>query len=173
MLSLSFKKVKNNKLEILRNISVKTFIETFSSQNTVENMKQYLDSKMSLSKLKEELNNLNSFFYFIITNKVIIGYIKLNFESAQTENVFDGKAFEIERIYILSKFRRKGYGKIALENIFQIGRKKGYEKIWLGVWEYNKNAIAFYKHIGFKEFSKHSFLLGNDNQTDLLLEIKI
>ena len=39
--------------------------------------------------------------------------------------------------------------------------------------EYNKNAIEFYKHLGFKMFSKHSFLLGNDNQTDLLLKINI
>ena len=44
---------------------------------------------------------------------------------------------------------------------------------WLGVWEYNKNAIEFYKHMGFKKFSEHSFLLGDDNQTDLLLEIDI
>ena len=71
---------------------------------------------------------------------------------------FIGKAFEVERIYLLSKYSRKGYGRKAFENIFKIGRKKGYEKIWLGVWEYNKNAIEFYKHMGFKMFSKHSFL---------------
>ena len=69
--------------------------------------------------------------------------------------------------------KRKGYGRKAFENIFQIGKKKGYEKIWLGVWEYNKNAIEFYKHMGFKMFSKHLFLLGDDNQTDLLLKIDI
>ena len=128
---------------------------------------------MSLANLKEELNNMNSYFYFIIINSKIIGYTKLNFESAQTEKIFIGKAFEVERIYLLSKYSRKGYGRKAFENIFKIGRKKGYEKIWLGVWEYNKNAIEFYKHMGFKMFSKHSFLLGDDNQIDYLLKIDI
>ena len=172
-MDFNFKRIQNDKLEILRDISIKTFVETFASQNKEENIKQYLDTKMSLANLKKELNNLGSYFYFIILNKRIIGYTKLNFESAQTEEIFIDKAFEVERIYLLSKHSRKGYGRKAFENIFQIGRKKGYEKIWLGVWEYNKNAIEFYKHMGFKMFSKHSFLLGDDNQTDLLLKIDI
>ena len=172
-MDLSFKRIQNDKLELLRDISIKTFIETFESQNKKENIKQYLNTKMSLNNLKDELNNIYSYFYFIILKNKIIGYTKLNFESAQTEKIFIGKAFEVERIYLLSKYTRKGYGRKAFENIFQIGKKKGYEKIWLGVWEYNKNAIEFYKHLGFKMFSKHSFLLGNDNQTDLLLKINI
>lgn len=172
-MDLNFKRIQNDKLELLRDISIKTFIETFESQNKKENIKQYLNTKMSLNNLKDELNNIYSYFYFIILKNKIIGYTKLNFESAQTEKIFMGKAFEVERIYLLSKYTRKGYGRKAFENIFQIGKKKGYEKIWLGVWEYNKNAIEFYKHLGFKMFSKHSFLLGNDNQTDLLLKINI
>ena len=172
-MDLNFERIRNDKLDILRDVSVKTFIETFASQNKEENIKQYLDAKMSLANLKKELNNMNSYFYFIIVNNKIIGYTKLNFESAQTERIFIGKAFEVERIYLLSKYARKGYGRKAFEKIFQIGRKKGYEKVWLGVWEYNKNAIEFYKHMGFKMFSKHSFLLGDDNQTDLLLKIDI
>ena len=172
-MDLNFERIRNDKLDILRDISVKTFIETFASQNKEENIKQYLDTKMSLANLKEELNNMDSYFYFIILNNTIIGYTKLNFESAQTEKIFIGKAFEVERIYLLSKHSRKGYGRKAFENIFQIGKKKGMKKVWLGVWEYNKNAIEFYKHMGFKIFSKHSFLLGDDNQTDLLLKIDI
>ena len=172
-MDINFERIRDGKLDILRDISIKTFIETFASQNKEENIKKYLDTKMSIVNLKKELNNMNSYFYFIIINNKIIGYTKLNFGSAQTEEIFIDKAFEVERIYLLSKYSRKGYGRKAFENIFQIGRKKGYEKIWLGVWVYNKNAIEFYKHMGFKMFSKHSFLLGDDNQTDLLLKIDI
>ena len=87
-MDLNFERIRNDKLEILRDISVKTFIETFASQNKEENIKQYLDTKMSLANLKEELNNMDSYFYFIILNNTIIGYTKLNFESAQTEKIF-------------------------------------------------------------------------------------
>ena len=80
-MDFNFKRIQNDKLEILRDISIKTFVETFASQNKEENIKQYLDTKMSLANLKEELNNLGSYFYFIILNKRIIGYTKLNFET--------------------------------------------------------------------------------------------
>ena len=67
-MDLNFERIRNDKLDILRDISVKTFIETFASQNKEENIKQYLDAKMSLANLKKELNNMNSYFYFIIVN---------------------------------------------------------------------------------------------------------
>ena len=54
---LNFKRIRNDKLDVLREISIKTFIETFASQNKEENIKQYLETKMSLANLKEELNN--------------------------------------------------------------------------------------------------------------------
>ena len=65
-MDLNFERIRNDKLDILRDISIKTFIETFASQNKEENIKQYLETKMSLTNLKEDLNNMNSYFYLII-----------------------------------------------------------------------------------------------------------
>jgi ribosomal protein S18 acetylase RimI-like enzyme len=45
--------------------------------------------------------------------------------------------------------------------------------IWLGVWEKNHNAIGFYTKNGFITFDKHLFLLGDDQQTDLLMKLEI
>ena len=63
-MDLNFKRIQNDKLELLRDISIKTFIETFESQNKKENIKQYLNTKMSLNNLKDELNNIYSYFTF-------------------------------------------------------------------------------------------------------------
>ena len=123
-MDLNFERIRNNKLEILRDISVKTFIETFASQNKEENKKKYLDTKMSLANLKEELNNMDSRFYFIILNNTIIGYTKLNFESAQTEKIFIGKAFEVERIYLLSNMQKKVTGERRLKTFFKLEGEK-------------------------------------------------
>jgi len=45
--------------------------------------------------------------------------------------------------------------------------------VWLGVWEENQRAINFYKRNGFKEFGKHSFIVGDDEQTDLMMKLLI
>ncbi|MEM9391391.1 MAG: GNAT family N-acetyltransferase, partial [Bacteroidota bacterium] len=50
------------------------------------------------------------------------------------------------------------------------GLNKGLGYIWLGVWEYNTDAIRFYERLGFTPFGQHSFILGSDHQTDILMK---
>ena len=48
-----------------------------------------------------------------------------------------------------------------------ISRQKSY--LWLGVWEHNTKALAFYQRFGFYRIGSHSFFVGQDEQTDFLL----
>ena len=97
----------------------------------------------------------------------------MNFESAQRETVGTGTAFEVERIYLLNDFQRQGLGKVLFEKAVALGKEKGYRKLWLGVWEHNSLALAFYKKLGLTVFDKHTFVLGSDSQTDLMLELDL
>jgi ribosomal protein S18 acetylase RimI-like enzyme len=160
-------------LSKLVKLSVQTFEETFGHKNTKENMAWYFKTKMNSKQLKKELLHPNSDFYWILFRKKIIGYLKLNFNDAQTEVVNLGESFEIERIYILSNFQQKGFGKDVLSKVISLGKNKGFSYLWLGVWEQNENAIAFYTKKGFEIFNRHVFQLGNDPQTDLLMGLKI
>ena len=169
---IEIKLVDAKELKILRKISIITFKETFSDQNTLNNMEEYLNKNMSLGKLKNEINHPNSFFYFVHHKNELIGYVKLNFKNAQREKVLDGKAFEIERIYLLKSYQEKGLGRRLFEKIFNLKEVKNYHKVWLGVWEYNYNALSFYKKLGFKYFDKHKFILGSDIQNDVLMKLE-
>ncbi len=162
--------VDSENLYDLHKISVTTFKETFASQNTKENMEYYLKKNLAKMQIKKELSNPFSEFYFAYNQEVIIGYLKLNFKNSQNENVLKNKAYEIERIYILKTHQRKGFGKQLFEKAVDIGRSRGYKKLWLGVWEKNKSAIKFYKKLNLSKFDKHEFLLGNDTQTDFLMK---
>ncbi len=51
--------------------------------------------------------------------------------------------------------------------------KRGNDVVWLGVWEHNPRAIAFYKKIGFREVGSHVFPLGTDPQRDLIFMRKL
>jgi ribosomal protein S18 acetylase RimI-like enzyme len=48
-------------------------------------------------------------------------------------------------------------------------RVRGAETLWLGVWERNARAVAFYRKYGFTRVGEHTFVLGSDTQTDWLL----
>ena len=169
---MKIRKINIDDLETLRNLSIQTFKETFEEVNTEEDMQKYLLENLSIEKLKTELENPNSEFYFAENNDEILGYLKLNFKDAQTEKLEENH-FEIERIYVLKGFLGQKIGQILFDNALEIGREKNLEYVWLGVWEENKRAIRFYEKNGFKIFGKHDFVLGEDVQTDLLMKMKI
>lgn len=169
---MKIRKINIDDLEALRNLSIQTFKETFEEVNTEEDMQKYLDENLSLERLKSELENLDSEFYFIENENKNLGYLKLNFENAQTEKV-EENYFEIERIYVLKAFLGQKIGQILFDKAIEIGREKNLEYVWLGVWEENHRAIRFYGKNGFEIFGKHDFVLGEDVQTDLLMKMKI
>ena len=170
--NLILKKVTNNDLPQLQEIGRKTFDETFSADNSKEDMHKYLKEGFSEEQLAVELNNAHSEFYFAVNNKEVIGYLKLNYGPAQTE-LQDENAVEIERIYVLKEFHGKKVGQMLYEKALQIAREKEAEYVWLGVWEKNLRAINFYKKNGFVEFGKHIFKLGEDEQTDIMIKLRL
>jgi len=172
MTDIDIQKVTLDNIDQLQKIGRQTFFETFASGNTEENMKNYLDEGFSVAKLTAQLNDNNTEFYFATLDDDVIGYLKLNFGQSQTE-LQDDKALEIERIYVLKDFHGKRVGQLLYDKAIQIARQKCADYIWLGVWEENPRAINFYKKNGFIEFDKHVFKLGNDEQTDIMMKLKL
>ncbi len=161
-----------NDLLTLEEISRKTFFETFVEDNTSADMEQYLADKFDKKQLKKELNEHDSQFFFSELDEKATGYLKINIKKAQTENIIDN-ALEVERIYVVSEYQNKGIGQLLLDKAFEIARSKNIKDVWLGVWEKNSGAIAFYKRNGFTKFGKHIFKLGADEQIDIMMRCKL
>jgi ribosomal protein S18 acetylase RimI-like enzyme len=172
MNSIIISRVGVNDVEQLQAISRSTFAQTFNEHNDAEDMKACLDTSFATDKLTAEISNPNSEFYFAIDNEIIIGYLKINTGSAQTENK-DANAFEIERIYVDQAYLGKKIGQLLFEKAIDLAKVKKASYVWLGVWEENHRALAFYKKNGFIPFDKHIFRLGNDEQTDIMMKLEL
>jgi ribosomal protein S18 acetylase RimI-like enzyme len=172
MEAIKIRNVSINEVEQLQAISRSTFVQTFDEHNDAEDMKAYLDTSFAIDKLTAELSNPNSEFYFAIDNEIIIGYLKINIGSAQTENK-NANAFEIERIYVDQAYLGKKIGQLLFEKAIDLAKVKKASYVWLGVWEENHRALAFYKKNGFIPFDKHIFKLGNDEQTDIMMKLQL
>src|SRR5699024_3652169 len=140
----------------LQEIRYDTFEATVVSQNSPENMSAYLEKASNIKQVEKELSNPISYFFFVYFHDQIVGYLKVNTMDAQSEDM-DDDAMEIERIYIKSKFQKRGLGKYLFNKAMDIAREKNKKKIWLGVWEKNERAIAFYEKLGFVQIGSHSF----------------
>lgn len=170
--NISIRQVTNAEVGKLQEIGKVTFFESFGADNTLSDIEQYLSESFSLARLQSELDHPASQFFFAELNHEVVGYLKVNTGKAQTESVLD-YAIEIERIYVLSKFQGRNIGKLLLEKALEIAEAEKAERIWLGVWEKNAKAIRFYRKNGFTEFGKHSFKLGSDEQTDIMMTLEL
>lgn len=168
-MAICIKKCTLEDLPILQTISYETFNDTFKYQNSPENMDAYMERAFNLKQLEKELANSSSQFFFVYFNNEVAGYLKVNTDGAQSEEMGD-ESLEIERIYIKNKFQKHGLGKYLLSKAMELAMEHNKQKIWLGVWEKNENAIAFYKKMGFVQTGAHSFYMGDEEQTDFIME---
>ncbi|WP_261805936.1 GNAT family N-acetyltransferase [Lapidilactobacillus luobeiensis] len=157
-----------NDLAELQQLSRATFIDTFGGVNQAADLKAYLERAYATSVLAAELANRDSFFYFLQDQGTTVGYLKLNVEKAQTEHVAPN-ALEVERIYILPAYKRHGFGHQLIKQAEQQALRLHKTALWLGVWEHNEPARAFYQKNGFHQVGRHTFQLGSDQQNDLIL----
>jgi ribosomal protein S18 acetylase RimI-like enzyme len=169
---MQIRKVTLADINHLQRISSQTFIETFAAINTEENMSKYLEEALSLSKLNNEISDPNSEFYFASINNNVVGYLKLNFDDSQTD-LKDPQAVEVERIYVIKEYLGKNVGQTLYNKAIQVSQQRNANYVWLGVWENNQRAISFYRKNGFVEFGKHIFRLGDDNQIDIMMKLKL
>lgn len=167
-MNIKIKNCSQEDLHQLQHISYETFNETFKAQNSPENMKAYLEKAFNLQQLTIELSKTSSQFLFIYVDNEVAGYLKVNIDDAQSENMGD-ELLEIERIYIRKPFQKYGLGKRLLNKAIEIAIDHNKKKIWLGVWEKNENAIAFYKKMGFVLSGSHSFYMGDEEQIDFVM----
>jgi len=172
MRDVELRRVTPADVDALQEIARQTFLETFAAVNTRENMTKYLDASFSKEKLISEINDTEAELYFAVFNKMVVGYLKVNVGQSQTELRQDN-ALEIERIYVLKEFLGRRVGQQLLEKAMEIAQRRNVEYVWLGVWEENHRARAFYEKNGFITFNKHIFKLGDDDQTDIMMKRKL
>ena len=168
-MEVKFQPIIERDVDKLQSIALSTFTHAYRHLNTVANFNWYINRAFNKKQLLSEIQNEESFFFFATLNSNIIGYLKLNIGSSQTEPL-GSECMELERIYLIDKYQRKGIGKNIIE--FAMNQTKEHSKsvLWLGVWDKNPGAIAFYEKVGFTRSGSHIFKFGSEDQIDIIMQ---
>ncbi|CAH0996866.1 Spermidine/spermine N(1)-acetyltransferase [Emticicia aquatica] len=153
----------------LRQLSEKTFRDTYTVFNTPENMELHVAKNFSLESIKNDLQkNENQYFVIELENE-IIAFAKL-VKGHSTDGLTEKEVVEIERFYVDKAFHGQQLGKKLMDYCVQWSIENQFKTIWLGVWENNTNAMSFYQKMGFEFLDKHTFVLGTEVQTDFTMK---
>lgn len=152
-------------LETLLAVAVRTFYDAFAATNTPENMQAYMSTAFTIEQFRQELDDPLSTFLLAELAGRAVGYAKL-IRSAVPECVAEPKAIELSRLYVDQNVLGVGIGPALMQHCFELARQAGFRAMFLGVWEHNPRAQAFYRKWGFERVGEHIFPMGDDPQTD-------
>jgi ribosomal protein S18 acetylase RimI-like enzyme len=154
---------------LLAELGARTFAETFAADNSPEDMAAYLALYFHRDRLAAELAEPHTLFLIAEVDEVAAGYAKLGLGVAP-DSVTGDHPIELVRLYVAREWLGRGIGAALMQTCINEATQNGYHTIWLGVWEHNQRARAFYRQWDFHEVGKHVFQLGNDAQTDILMQ---
>jgi ribosomal protein S18 acetylase RimI-like enzyme len=153
---------------VVADLSRQTFLDTFASQNTKEDMEKFMNEQFTRQMLMKEVGVEGHLFYIARVNESLAGYVKLR-EGKEGPELKNRRSLEIARIYAVKEMLGKGVGSALMQKAIDVATERNKEILWLAVFQANKTAIDFYKRWGFEIFGEQDFLLGNDLQKDWLM----
>ena len=152
----------------LATLAAATFSDTFAADNTADDMAAYLAQTFGERRQRDELEAPGNLVLFAERDGQTVGYAMLRDGAAPS--CVDGDApLEIARLYAIRGAIGSGIGSALMSACLETAAERGRDVLWLGVWERNARAIAFYERWGFRDVGSQSFQLGTDRQTDRVM----
>nr|WP_311202882.1 GNAT family N-acetyltransferase [Rhizobium leguminosarum] len=101
------------------------------------------------------------------TDDLIIGFAQVVVGSTESRSAL------LNRIYIDAEWRGSGLANDLLDTVVSESAQRGVTRLELTVFERNARAIAFYKRAGFAATGSTTFAVGDDLQTDVVMEMDL
>jgi len=153
---------------LLASLAATTFRDTFGPDNTPENMVAYMSSAFGADIQAAELGDPHVTVYLAEMSGEVAGYAMLR-EGPAPASVGEANAIEIARLYAATRMIGAGVGATLMRRCLDEAAARGRRAVWLGVWEHNPRAIAFYRRWAFEDVGSTTFDLGRDRQADRVM----
>lgn len=159
--------------QVLSDLGRRLFADTFAADNKPANIEAFLNDAYTLNHQQRELNDASMHTFMAFDKDVPVGFSQLRENEDVYDFVGDKEAIELQRIYVDKAYAGQGIGKTLLNACLQKAKELNKNTMWLGVWEFNPNAIKFYERQGFQTVGSHIFKVGEQEDTDNVMVKKL
>jgi len=153
---------------LLADLGRRTFTETFADSNTPEDLRRFLDETYGEALQSLELAEPEAWHLLLEADGEAAGFARLRRGEAP-DCVAGPDPIELQRIYVLQAWLGQRAGSSLLQRCLDEAWALGGRTLWLGVWERNDRAKAFYRRHGFMEVGDKVFVVGTDPQRDVII----
>jgi diamine N-acetyltransferase len=148
--------------------AARTFEETFAADNRPEDLRAHLAKAFGVPQQTRELRDPNMTTLLAHTGGMLVAFAQVRRQDPPACVILH-RPIELHRFYVDRPAHGTGLAQRLMQVVHDVARRFGGEYLWLGVWERNPRAIAFYNKAGFIDRGSHDFFVGQDRQTDRVL----
>jgi GNAT superfamily N-acetyltransferase len=152
----------------LAEFAARAFVDAFAAQNRDEDIRLHLSRAYGVAQQARELVDVDIASVLAWREDTLVAFAQVQRDAAPA-CVASSNAVELKRFYVDRSMHGRGLAARLMDAVFEAARSYGATHTWLGVWEHNPRAIAFYAKSGFVDVGHQVFRLGNDDQTDRLM----
>lgn len=152
----------------LAEVAEATFRATFGDTNTPEHMDRHCKDSYAERIQAAEISNPGMVTLVSEEAGEMLGYAQMRWGNCPG-CVAAHSPGEIQRLYVVDGWHGRGVAQELMRACIDEMGRHGADAVWLGVWEHNPRAIAFYRKSGFVEVGSHTFPLGGDPQRDIVM----
>src|ERR1700675_1773818 len=145
--------------------AARTFQETFGPHNRPEDLHAHLSKAFGITQQAEAFKNPKMVTLLAYDDSTLVAFAQIPCQDPPPGIVID-RPIELYRFYVDRQAHGTGVAQRLLVAVHRKAREFDGHNLWLGVWERNLRAIAFYKKAGFVDRGSHDFFVGSDRQTD-------
>ena len=167
-MKVTIRRAKQNDANSLANLAEYTFRETFSHENLATDIDLHCLRNFSFEIQQKEILNSNIVTFLAEIESKLVGFAQLNLESS-SNSIKAHRPSELYRLYVSKEQQGSGLAHKIIKEVLNAASNANSDYIWLGVWERNPKAIAFYQKYGFTVVGEHIFKVGLDPQCDLIM----
>jgi GNAT superfamily N-acetyltransferase len=157
---------------VLADLARRTFYDTFAHNNDPDDMALYLQSAYSVEIQSRELADPGITTLLVEADGRAVAYAQIRADHVPP-CVEGPDPIELWRFYVDREWHGQGIAQRLMARVRQVARERGARALWLGVWEKNDRARAFYAKCGFIDAGDHIFLFGTDPQTDKVMVLAL
>lgn len=157
----------------LSELGATTLRDAFGSMNDPDDMDRYIADAFTPTRQAAEIADPAGLVLLAEHTPTtggaeLIGYAQL-VAGAPPPAIAGPAPMELKRFYVMRAWHGRGVAQLLMNSALDEARARGAITLWLGVWERNPRAIAFYTKYGFRRAGERIRRLGSDAQTDWLL----
>lgn len=153
---------------VLADLARTIFFETFAASSDPEDMALHLERAYGVPQQTAELTDPAITTLLAETEGSAVAYAQLRDDHVPA-CVIGPEPLELWRFYVDRRWHGRGVAQALMDSAKKEARGRGARTLWLGVWERNDRARAFYAKCGFVDVGEHVFLFGTDPQTDRVM----